>query len=308
MAFIRDDPGLGVVRVVSCDSTVTWLDAPEERLRDRDVYDVDVAGQYVDVLVRDKSTGAPAAGAKIHYASLVDLNRDQARFATHVIAGKDGRARLGPLRPGILLSVCASTPTWQLTCAPRAKLVRDTSPQQVTIELADGPRRGRIEIPTAIANGTLYWLSPFGAITETITIAPDRSFEQTQVHAAGERAVLVASNLPLDVLFAKGGDDSDVLVLRPGSSAVQNLIIDAAQQFPGRGAVALAINGVRIPEVVVACHQTLRGLSSTITPGETLTIPQVSAQKPSTRSSLPPLPVRSSESAHQNQPFHDLRG
>lgn len=120
--------------------------------------------------------------------------------------------------------------------------------------------RGRIVSDRRFDNAAVVWFSPTGTETERADVAPDGTFVFTNWHTPDETMAVVSASHPLWVQRMPGTARRETLTVRfPDALVVAFDVWLAASVLPDvTRYIGVEIGGVRVPQPVLAQHQTLR--------------------------------------------------
>lgn len=260
-AVLRPPPGgAGAdvpVTVAPCESepVVVLTDRP---IRPGARLDLDIPANELTVQVSDTFTTERLQGATVKLEAMAK-SRPRVVYTKTDTSGEDGNVvwKGVPVRELHLTVTLAGYEKRRV--APFTMLERDNHTVDVQLVPLRGTR-GQIVSDRRFDNAQVVWFSPTGSETERADVAPDGTFVFTNWHTPEETMAVVSASHPLWIQRAPAIERRQNLTFRfPAAPAVAFDVWLAAAVPPDvTRYIGVAIGGVRIPQPVLAQHQTLR--------------------------------------------------
>ena len=246
------------IDVVACDGAPRAVVLTDRLLRPRSRFDVDIPANELTVQVSDTFTREALPGAMVKLEA-IGLRGGEAVFTTTKTADEQGSV------------------TWQgvpirelhLTVTHAGYEKREVEPftmdasgtKSVDAQLV--PLRGthgKIATDRPFESAMVVWFSPAGSETERADLSPDGTFVYSNRHTPDETMAVVSASHPLWVLRSPATEGRESISLAfPNVPAVAfDVWLSAAVPPAVTRYVGVTIGGVRVPQPVLAQHQTLR--------------------------------------------------
>jgi hypothetical protein len=247
------------VTVAACDGAPEAVVLGDQPMRPHARFNIDIPVNELTVRVTDTFTGETLRGASVKLDVMSLMRYSRVAFSAEKKTDQDGTA------------VWSSVPVRELhlTVTHGGYEKRNVEPfpmkksgaQTVDVQLV--PSRGsraRILSDRPFESGAVVWFSPAGSETEHVELAADGTFVYTRSHAADETMAVVSASHPLWVQRAPAASGRESLTLPfPAAPPVAFDVWIAAAIAPRESReIGVAIGGVRVPQPVLAYHQTLR--------------------------------------------------
>ncbi|HEX2062019.1 MAG TPA: carboxypeptidase-like regulatory domain-containing protein, partial [Thermoanaerobaculia bacterium] len=247
------------IRVEACDGSPRALVLADEMARRSSRYNIDIPANTLEVQITDTFTREPLAGAMVKLEAMSVRKPSRVVLTTTHKADENGIVALAavPVRE-ILLTV--RHPGYD----PR-RIDPFTMPKsgKHTVDAQLVPvrgTRGRIASNRAFEKAAVVWFSPTGSQTERVELAADGTFVYQNWHTAEETLAVVSASHPLWVMRAPESERRKSLELRFPDAPVAafDVWLANAVRPDDERYIGVMIGGVRIPQPVLAEHQTLR--------------------------------------------------
>ena len=246
------------IAVEACDGeprAVVFADRP---MRPRARLDLDIPANELAVRVSDTFTREALPGATVKLEAL-GLRAPRVVFTTTQAAGEQGDVVWTgvPIRELQLTVSHAGYETREIEPFTMPKSGRHAVDAQL-VPLRG--TRGRIVSERPFAGAAVVWFSPGGSESERADLAADGTFVYANVHTPEETMAVVSASHPLWVLRSPATERREALTLRfPDAPSVAfEVWLAAAIPRTETRYIGVAIGGVRVPQPVLAQHQTLR--------------------------------------------------
>lgn len=251
------------IDVVACDGSprnVVLTDAP---MRPRTRFNIDIPANELVVHVNDTFTREALPGATVKFDAISVLRPPRVVFSTTGTANEQGDAAW--------TGVPVRTLHLTVTHAGYEKRVIDSFTMEKsgtrTVDVQLVPLRGtqgKIVSDRPFAGAVAVWFSPAGSETERADVAADGTFVYANQHTADETMAVVSASHPLWVFRSPATGGREGLSVRFPDAPVAAFDVWRDAVVPPNEArhVGVIIGGVRVPQPVLAQHQTLRRESS----------------------------------------------
>jgi hypothetical protein len=247
------------IRVEACDGAPRAIVLSDEMARRSSRHNIDIPANVLEVQVSDTFTRESLDGALVKLEAYALLRPSRVVFTTTREAGQGGIVTL-PAVPVREIQLTVSHPGYDTR-----RIERFTMPKSGThtIDAQLVPQRGtrgKITSERAFEKGEVVWYSPAGSQTERAELAPDGTFVYQNWHTAEETMVVIAASHPLWVMRAPELARHQSLNARFPDAPVVAFDVWLASAVPAdeERYIGIAIGGVRIPQPVLAQHQTMR--------------------------------------------------
>ncbi|HEU4887305.1 MAG TPA: hypothetical protein VFV49_05420 [Thermoanaerobaculia bacterium] len=284
-AVMTRNPGAHPIRVRTCDGALDSFIVPEEAPVENAAYDLELADNRVIVDVVERKSGAPIPKARIRFYAMHDDPKipDAVYFSgSKGPTDERGRAIVEPVLTNKRLRICALTPDHEESCA-EPFVMGETLEKQVRLELNPLVKRaGRVITNSPIEYAQIAWFSRDGVRTEVVQgVKPDGTFTYQKPHAPGEFVVFSGDTHPLFASLHPRLADGEPFELRVPAAPRRTFTVTlSADSREDAAFVALRIGDVVVPINGLGVHLHPRGLQSAVTPGHSVTIPDVLATGP----------------------------
>jgi hypothetical protein len=246
------------LEVIACDGLPRAIVLVDEPLRPHGRFDIDIPANELRIHVNDTFTREALPGAVVKLEAM-SLRRPRVVFETTSIADASGNVVFTgvPVRE-LHLTVTHGGYDKRIvepfTMSKRGKKTIDA--QLVPLR----GTRGKIVADRPIHDGVVVWFSPAGVETERAELALDGTFVYANRHTADETMAVISTSHSLWVLRAPATEGRESLsVAFPNAPNVSfDVWLDAVVPARETRYIGVAIGGVRIPQPVLAQHQTLR--------------------------------------------------
>ena len=246
------------IAVAACDGSPRSIVLAEQPVFPNRRFNIDIPVNELTVRVSDTFTREALPGATVKLDAISRVRQDAA-FTTKEAANEHGDV----VWTGVPVREIQLTVThagYEKRIVPSFTMVR-SGKHAVDVQLV--PLRGthgRIVSDRPFDNAAVVWFSPAGAETERADLAADGTFVYANRHTAEETLAVVSASHPLWVLRAPATEARGGITLRfPAAPAVAFDVWLAAAVLPHETRhIGIAIGGVRVPQPVLAQHQTLR--------------------------------------------------
>jgi hypothetical protein len=155
--------------------------------------------------------------------------------------------------------------------------------RDIDVELVPlGGSEAKIVSSRPFVNGTIYWFSAAGVETERAELTPDGTFHFEQTHYRDETMTVVSRSHPLWIMRAPAVERATPLQVRFPDAAPQR---DAEVVMANASArmvtvIGVAIGGLRVPQLALAQHLSLRGATPFVMGSGPLVIPALAESAP----------------------------
>jgi hypothetical protein len=284
-AVMLGNPGAYAVRVRTCDGALDSFIVPEEAPVENAAFDLELAENRLVIDVVDRKSGAAIPKARIRFAAMQeDAENPRAAYFSGSKGPTDeqGRAVIEPVLTNKKLMVCALSPDHEERCADPF-VMGDAHEKQLRLELTPIVKRaGRIITTSPIEYAQIAWFSPGGAMTELVQgVKPDGTFTYQKPHAAGEFVVFSGDTHPLFATVHPRIADGEPLELRVPVAPRRTFTVTLSPDSREEAAfVALRIGDAIVPINGLSGYLHPRGIQSALTPGHSVTIPDILATGP----------------------------
>lgn len=244
------------VTVAPCDSepVVVLTDQP---IRPGTRLDLDIPANELTVQVSDTFTTERLRGATVKLEAMAKA-RPRVVYTKTGTSGDDGNVVWTGVPDRELHLTVTLAGYEKRHIAPFTMLERDEHTVDVQLVPLRGTR-GRIASDRPFDNAQIVWFSPTGSETERADVAPDGTFVFANWHTPEETMTVVSASHPLWVQHAPAVERRQSLTLRfPAVPAVAFDVWPATHVRQERY-IGIVIGGVRVPQPLLAQHQTLRG-------------------------------------------------
>lgn len=246
------------IMIAACDGSPRAIVLADAMRRSSRV-DIDIPANVLEVQVTDTFTREALGGAVVKLEAMAVLRPSQVVFTTTRNADESGTVTLAavPLREIRLTVTHPGYETRRVEAFTMPKSGRHTIDAQL-VPLRG--TRGRIVSNRAFENGAVVWFSPTGSQTERVELATDGTFVHQNWHTREETMAVLSSSHPLWVMRAPESERRQSLNLRfPDEPAVGfDVWLASAARADEARYVGIVIGGVRVPQPVLAQHQTMR--------------------------------------------------
>lgn len=247
------------ITVAACDGSPRAVYLSDQPIRPRTRFNIDLPGNQLTIHVNDTFTREPLPGASVKLEAMSISKPPRVVFTTTATSDERGNVVLTdvPIREIHLTVSLAGYEKRRVE--PFSMLVREEQTVDVQMIPLRG-MRGRIHSERPFDGGVVIWFSPTGSETERADLAPDGTFAFQNWHTPDETMSVVSQSHPLWVLRAPKTERRETINLRfPEAPVAAFDVWLAAAVPPGQTRyIGLAIGGVRVPQPVLAQHQTLR--------------------------------------------------
>jgi hypothetical protein len=274
--------------ILPCDGSSPLRIVSDKPPKENEAFDIDVPDNRIVVEVYDKASAAPITKARVSYGARKPDSDDSMHFVGS--AGEtdaQGTMTIASVLNNRTIHLCATREDYEGSCAPDFTM-KDVSEKSIRLDLTKAVRRsGRIDAHGPFTHGWLVWVSPVtGVLTELLRendFAADGTFAYKKQHSPGEIVMFTAADKPMYVFRypALEPEQSFDVVLPPAPS--KNIAVSLAETAKEAGWLTLQIGDIVLPSNVFGFHlQARHFMWSTLSPGGTLTIPDILATGPIT--------------------------
>lgn len=247
------------INVAACDGSPRAVVVTDQRMRARARFDIDIPANELTVQVSDTFTQEALPGARVKLEAMAVLRPSSVVFTTAETADEHGNVTWTgvPVREVHITVTHAGYEKRIVEPFTMPKSSKHTVDAQL-VPLRGS--RGKIVSDRPFESATVVWFSPTGTQTERAELAADGTFVYTNWHTPEETMAIVSASHPLWVLRAPTTERRESISLRfPNAPVVAFDVWLAAAALPGETRyIGVAIGGVRVPQPVLAEHQTLR--------------------------------------------------
>jgi hypothetical protein len=247
------------INVAACDGaprSVVLIDRP---MQPRRRFDVDIPANELTIRVSDTFTREALPGALVKLEAMGLRGGAEAVFTTTKTADEQGSVTWQgvPIRELHLTVTHAGYEKREL----EPFTMERSGTKSVDAQLV--PLRGthgKVVSDRPFESAMVVWFSAAGSETERADLAPDGTFVYANRHTPDETMAVVSASHPLWVLRspATEGRDSIGLAFPNVPAAAFDVWLSAAVPPAVTRYVGVSIGGVRVPQPVLAQHQTLR--------------------------------------------------
>lgn len=260
---VIDSNGIGPdaqIAVAACDGSPRAVVLPDAPARPRTRLDIDIPDNELTVIVTDTFTREALPGATVKLEAMSIRRPSHVAFTATGTAGDDG-SEVRTAVPVREIHLTVTHPGYEKPqVEPFTMPRRGTHTVDVQLVPLRGTR-GKIVSDRPFAEATVVWFSPTGSETERAELAADGTFVHTNWHTPDETMAVVSASHPLWVLRAPATERRQSITLRfpDAPPAAFDVWLAAAVPPAQTRYIGIAIGGIRVPQPVLAQHQTLRG-------------------------------------------------
>lgn len=255
---LRSDLGVDAqIMVAACDGSpraVVLVDVP---MRPRQRYDVDIPDNELTLNITDTFTreALPGATVKIDVMSL----RRPPRVVMQSTQTADEMGTVG--KKGIPLRELRITVTHGGYEKQQLEPFSLSKSENKSIDVRMMPLRGnkgKILSDRPFESGAVFWFAPDGRETERTDLGADGTFFYNGWHAPEETMAVVSLSHPLWVLHSPAIGRRETISIRFPNALPRTFDVLLATADTRSWHIAIAIGKLRVPQPVLALHQTLR--------------------------------------------------
>jgi hypothetical protein len=247
------------VTVTACDGAPRAVVLTDQPMRAGARFNIDIPDNELTVHVTDTFTRELLAGAVVKLEAMSVLRPPRVVLETKGVANEQGTL-VWPAVPVRELHLTVSHAGYQpQRIAPFSLTKSEKKSVEVQLVPLRGTR-GKIVSDRPFENASVAWFASGGSMTEWVELAADGTFVIANRHAADETMAVLSTSHPLWVLRAPAVAGRESLSVNfPIAPAVAFDVWLTAAAAPNESRhVGIIIGGVRVPQPVLAQHQTLR--------------------------------------------------
>lgn len=288
-AAVTSVPVQGIVEVRLCDPPLVYEFLPPSAIES--YLDIEIPDNELTVRVVDEK-GRGLAGAKVGGGPLFEEGDAEYSFLNFAPTDSEGNTRVGPVAVNDKVRICAGLyPDYEGACTDPFVMASGNATTQ-TIELARRMRYpGRVVLAGELRGGRLFSVAIEGSLKEAVPVNADGAFVLGKEPRSGDYFVLASVSHPLAAFRPTKLDPTAELILENPGSVSQTLTISLAPSL-GRRQVGLEIDGMVVPTRALFHHQSTRGRSDVVAPGEELVIDAILSRIDLAIYSMPPVADR----------------
>lgn len=247
------------IAVEACDGAPRAVVFANEPMRPHTRFNIDILANELVVRAIDTFTREPLRGATVKLEVISRSRPPRVVFTDTKTTDDEGRVTWAHLPVRETHLTVSHSGYERRTLDSFTMLERDTHEVEAQLVPLRGSR-GTIVSDRPFDGGAVVWFSPSGSETERADLAPDGTFSYMNRHTADETMAVVSASHPLWVLRAADTERREAIALRfPVAPAVAFDVWLAASIPPGETRyIGVAVGGVRVPQPVLAQHQTMR--------------------------------------------------
>ena len=270
VASLSRIPVTGTVEIQPCDGSPLFTAVIDVPIEAGSVHDFEIP-PLLEVRVVDMD-GAAVEGARVFASILGSEGDDLAHVPATETSG--GTAVTGPFADRARVRIGVFHPKYDP--ASREIEVTDRLRREgIEISLeASAQRVGRILAPVSLLAARLWTVLPDGRIHEAVLVEPDGSFVLRKKEEPGTSFVVSAFSLGLAVL-ERTRHDIDLELSFPQAPPRTFSIAIAPGYSLARGRFTLEVDGLVLPQEIVAFHQQREGRGDAVVVDEPVTVARV---------------------------------
>jgi hypothetical protein len=247
------------IEIAACDGAPRAVVLTDRPIRPFGRFNIDIPANELTLHVNDTFTREALPGATVKLEAMSVLRPPRVVFTTTETADEQGNVVWTGVPIRELRLTVSHTGYEKRVLEPFTMPGSGTHAIDAQLVPLRGTR-GKIVSDRPFDSAMVVWFSPTGSETERADLAADGTFVHLNWHTAEETLAVVSASHPLWVLRAPASERRQSLTLRfPDAPAAAFDVWRAEAVPPGETRyVGVVIGGVRVPQPVLAQHQTLR--------------------------------------------------
>lgn len=247
------------ITIEACDGSPRAVVLTDRPLRPRARLDIDIPDNELVVQVNDTFTREPLPGAIVKMEAMAIRRLSRVALESKRSADREGKAIWNSVPVRELHFTVTHGGYEPRKVEPFTMVKSGTRTLDVQLVPLRGTR-GKIVADRPFDSAVVVWFSAAGVETERADVAPEGTFTYVRRHTPDETLAVVSASHPLWVVRAPATDGRENLTLAfPAAQAASfDVWLAGASAAAGERYVGVSIGGVRVPQPLLAQHQTQR--------------------------------------------------